>query len=137
MLKLILINNKIVDYNLSDYFQNIITSVDASLNSFRSYFHCKNFYQLLRKIEEPILLSDIYKNKCSSSIQDLLYKLLNKDPKLRDELVSDCLENIMNIIQSTFDYIGVVESRGFLIGSILAHLLDIFLNLNNHYVWEL
>ena len=28
------------------------------------------------------------------------------------------------MIPPTFDYIGVVESRGFLIGSILAHLLD-------------
>ena len=43
---------------------------------------------------------------------------------LRDELVSDCLEKVVDMIPPIFDYIGVVESRGFLIGSILAHLLD-------------
>jgi len=47
-----------------------------------------------------------------------------KDPKVRDELVHDCLGKIVDMIPPTFDYIGVVESRGFLIGSILAHLLD-------------
>ena len=43
---------------------------------------------------------------------------------LRDKLISDCLEKVVDMIPPTFDYIGVVESRGFLIGSILAHLLD-------------
>ena len=47
-----------------------------------------------------------------------------KDSALRDELVSDCLEKIVDMIPPAFDYIGVIESRGFLIGSILAHLLD-------------
>ena len=47
-----------------------------------------------------------------------------KDPKVRDMLVSDCMDKIVDMIPPTFDYIGVVESRGFLIGSILAHLLD-------------
>ena len=47
-----------------------------------------------------------------------------KDPKVRDELVHDCLGKIVEMIPPTFDYIGVVESRGFLIGSIIAHLLD-------------
>ncbi len=47
-----------------------------------------------------------------------------KDPKVRDELVHDCLGKIVDMIPPTFDYIGVVESRGFLIGSIIAHLLD-------------
>ena len=47
-----------------------------------------------------------------------------KDFKVRDELVHDCLGKIVDMIPPTFDYIGVVESRGFLIGSILAHLLD-------------
>ena len=47
-----------------------------------------------------------------------------KDPKHRDILVSDCMEKIVDMIPPSFDYIGVVESRGFLIGSILAHLLD-------------
>ena len=44
--------------------------------------------------------------------------------KYRDELVHDCLGKIVDMIPPTFDYIGVVESRGFLVGSILAHLLD-------------
>ncbi len=43
---------------------------------------------------------------------------------LRDQLVTDCMEKLVDMIPPTFDYIGVVESRGFLIGSILAHLLD-------------
>jgi len=43
---------------------------------------------------------------------------------LRDKLISGCLEKVVDMIPPTFDYIGVVESRGFLIGSILSHLLD-------------
>ena len=39
-------------------------------------------------------------------------------------LVSHCIDKIVDSILPIFDYIGVVESRGFLIGSILAHLLD-------------
>ncbi len=34
------------------------------------------------------------------------------------------MDKIVDMIPPGFDYIGVVESRGFLIGSILAHLLD-------------
>ena len=47
-----------------------------------------------------------------------------KNYKYRDELVHDCLGKIVDMIPPSFDYIGVVESRGFLVGSILAHLLD-------------
>ena len=47
-----------------------------------------------------------------------------KNPKVRDELVHDCLGKIVDMIPPTFDYIGVIESRGFLVGSIIAHLLD-------------
>ena len=47
-----------------------------------------------------------------------------KDSSVRDKLVSDCMEKIVDMIPPTFDYIGVVESRGFRIGSIIAHLLD-------------
>ena len=60
-------------------------------------------------------------------IEGIEYLDLNpiyKDPKHRDMLVSDCMGKIVDMIPPTFDYIGVVESRGFLIGSILAHLLD-------------
>ena len=34
------------------------------------------------------------------------------------------MDKIVDMIPPTFDYIGVIESRGFLVGSILAHLLD-------------
>ena len=47
-----------------------------------------------------------------------------KNPVYRDKLVSDCMDKIVDMIPPTFDYIGVVESRGFLVGSILAHLLN-------------
>ena len=47
-----------------------------------------------------------------------------KDSSVRDKLVSDCMEKIVDMIPPTFDYIGVVESRGFLIGSILADRLN-------------
>ena len=47
-----------------------------------------------------------------------------KDSEIRDKLVADCLDTILDMIPPTFDYIGVVESRGFLLGSIIAHLLD-------------
>ena len=47
-----------------------------------------------------------------------------KDPTHRDKLVSDCMDKIVDMIPPSFDYIGVIESRGFLVGSILAHLLD-------------
>ena len=60
-------------------------------------------------------------------IEDIEYLDLNpiyKNSTYRDRLVSDCMEKIVYMIPPSFDYIGVVESRGFLIGSILAHLLD-------------
>ena len=60
-------------------------------------------------------------------IEGINYLDLNpiyKDPIVRDTLISDCMDKIVDMIPPTFDYIGVVESRGFLIGSILAHLLN-------------
>jgi adenine phosphoribosyltransferase len=44
-----------------------------------------------------------------------------KDPKARDILVDKCIELINNI---EFDYLALIESRGFLIGSILADKLN-------------
>ena len=44
-----------------------------------------------------------------------------KDPKARDILVEICIENIKNI---EFDYLALIESRGFLIGSIIADKLS-------------
>ena len=72
-----------------------------------------------------------YKNIIQSHkdfpIKGIEYLDLNpiyKNPAYRDRLVSDCMDKIVDMIPPSFDYIGVVESRGFLIGSILAHLLD-------------
>ena len=70
---------------------------------------------------------DIIQSYKDFPIEGIEYLDLNpiyKNPTYRDKLVSDCMDKIVNMIPPTFDYIGVVESRGFLIGSILAHLLD-------------
>ena len=47
-----------------------------------------------------------------------------KDSKVRDKLVTDCMQKIVDMTPPFFEYIGVVESRGFLIGSILANELN-------------
>ena len=53
---------------------------------------------------------------------------LYKNPHFRKILVDDCLETIKDGISTeifpAFDYIAVVESRGFILGSILADKLD-------------
>ena len=70
---------------------------------------------------------DIIETHKDFPIEGVEYLDLNpiyKNHKYRDELVHDCLGKIVDMIPPTFDYIGVIESRGFLIGSILAHLLD-------------
>ena len=65
-----------------------------------------------------------YKDFPIDGVEYLDLNPIYKDPKHRDMLVSDCMDKIVDMIPPSFDYIGVVESRGFLIGSILAHLLD-------------
>ena len=65
-----------------------------------------------------------YKDFPIEGIEYLDLNPIYKDPTYRDKLVSDCMDKIVDMIPPSFDYIGVVESRGFLIGSILAHLLD-------------
>ena len=53
-----------------------------------------------------------------------------KDGQLRGKLVEDCVSSIWKLLRNIngldmeFDHIGVVESRGFLIGSIIAHELQ-------------
>jgi len=47
-----------------------------------------------------------------------------KDPEVTTRLVVDCMHKIVEMTPPFFDYIGVVESRGFLIGSILASELN-------------
>jgi len=44
-----------------------------------------------------------------------------KDPKARNILVEKCLEDIQKV---DFEYLALIESRGFLIGSIIADKLD-------------
>ena len=47
-----------------------------------------------------------------------------KEPLLRGKLVKDCISCLETSITTDFDYIAAVESRGFIIGSILAYELD-------------
>ena len=73
------------------------------------------------------MYKEVIKEYKDFPIEGINYIDLNpiyKDPIVRDMLVSHCMEKIVDMIPPSFDYIGVVESRGFLIGSILAHLLD-------------
>jgi len=65
-----------------------------------------------------------YKDFPIAGINYLDLNPIYKDSEIRDKLVADCLDTILNMIPPTFDYIGVVESRGFILGSIIAHLLD-------------
>ena len=65
-----------------------------------------------------------YKDFPIEGIEYLDLNPIYKNPKYRDAIVSDCMDKIVDMIPPTFDYIGVVESRGFLVGSILAHLLN-------------
>ena len=70
---------------------------------------------------------DIIQSYKDFPIEGIEYLDLNpiyKNPTYRDKLVADCMDKIVDMIPPTFDYIGVVESRGFLIGSIIAHLLN-------------
>ena len=73
------------------------------------------------------MYKEIIKEYKDFPIEGINYIDLNpiyKDPIVRDMLVSHCIDKIVDSILPTFDYIGVVESRGFLIGSILAHELN-------------
>ena len=65
-----------------------------------------------------------YKDFPITGINYLDLNPIYQSSSLRDRLVSGCLEKVVDMIPPTFDYIGVVESRGFLIGSIIAHLSD-------------
>jgi len=73
------------------------------------------------------MYKEIIKEYKDFPIEGINYIDLNpiyKDPIVRDMLVSHCMQKIVDMIPPSFDYIGVVESRGFLIGSILAHELN-------------
>ena len=67
---------------------------------------------------------ETYKDFPIEGVEYLDLNPIYKNQKVRDELVHDCLGKIVDMIPPTFDYIGVIESRGFLIGSILADHLN-------------
>jgi len=70
---------------------------------------------------------DIIQSHKDFPIEGIEYLDLNpiyKDPTYRNRLVRDCMQKIVDMTPPFFDYIGVVESRGFLIGSILANEID-------------
>jgi len=63
-----------------------------------------------------------YKDFPIKGINYLDLNPIYKDFSLRHQLVQDSITHILNS-NIEFDYIGVVESRGFIVGSILAHEL--------------
>ena len=65
-----------------------------------------------------------YKDFPIEGIEYLDLNPIYKDPKIRNRLVMDCMQKVVDMTPPFFDYIGVVESRGFLIGSILANEID-------------
>ena len=63
---------------------------------------------------------DEYKDFPIDGINYLDLNPLYKNSSYRYQLVNDCLELTKKF---NFDHIGLVESRGFILGSILAHEL--------------
>ena len=77
--------------------------------------------------KDMIEYKEVIKEYKDFPIEGINYIDLNpiyKDSKVRDKLVTDCMQKIVDMTPPFFDYIGVVESRGFLIGSILANELN-------------
>ena len=73
---------------------------------------------------------DKYFKKCIEEWKDFPIEGINyldmnplyKKVSWRNLLVSECISKCRDL---NFDYIGMIESRGFIIGSMLAHELDI------------
>jgi adenine phosphoribosyltransferase len=65
-----------------------------------------------------------YKDFPIDGINYLDMNPIYKDSKLRTKLVNDCISTIVDSNLPSFDYIGLVESRGFILGSIIAHELN-------------
>ena len=61
-----------------------------------------------------------YKNFPIDGINYLDLNPIYKDGQLLQKLADDCIESIRDF---DFRYIGLVESRGFILGSIIAHQL--------------
>jgi len=65
-----------------------------------------------------------YKDFPIEGIEYLDLNPIYKDPTYRDRLLTDCMQKIIDMTPPFFDYIGVIESRGFLMGSIIANEID-------------
>jgi len=65
----------------------------------------------------------IYKDFPIEGVEYLDLNPLYKDNKSRNQLIDSCIKSISSI-SDCFDYIGLIESRGFLLGSILADRLE-------------
>ena len=64
---------------------------------------------------------EFYKDFPIEGVEYIDLNPIYKDPKARDILVEKCIELIKDL---DFDYLALIESRGFLIGSILADKLN-------------
>ena len=64
---------------------------------------------------------DFYQNFPIEGVEYIDLNPVYKDPKARDFIVDKCIDLIKDI---DFDYLALIESRGFLIGSILADKLS-------------
>jgi adenine phosphoribosyltransferase len=64
---------------------------------------------------------EFYKDFPIEGVEYIDLNPIYKDPKARDILVEKCIESIKDI---EFDYLALIESRGFLIGSIIADKLN-------------
>ena len=64
---------------------------------------------------------EFYQNFPIEGVEYIDLNPVYKDPKARDIIVSKCIDLIKDI---DFDYLALIESRGFLIGSILADKLS-------------
>ena len=64
---------------------------------------------------------EFYQNFPIEGVEYIDLNPVYKDPKARDIIVNKCVDLIKDI---DFDYLALIESRGFLIGSILADKLS-------------
>ena len=64
---------------------------------------------------------EFYQNFPIEGVEYIDLNPVYKDPKARDIIVDKCIDLIKDV---DFDYLALIESRGFLIGSILADKLS-------------
>ena len=64
---------------------------------------------------------EFYKDFPIEGVEYIDLNPIYKDPKARSFLVDKCIESIKDI---QYDYLALIESRGFLIGSIIADKLN-------------